>query len=261
MLSRLPVIALVGCVGVLVGCGIASRAAPHFVDLTYPFDEQTVYWPNNEPFVWRKTAWGPGKDGRWYASAAFSTAEHGGTHIDAPIHFAEGRATVDEIPPERLTGPAAVIDVVARCTDNREYEVQVSDLVEWERRHGRIPEHAIVLIRTGWGRYWPDRVRYLGTPTPDDAQTLHFPGLSAQAAEFLATRRIIAGVGIDTASIDPGRSPDFPVHRILNGANRYILENVAGLDRLPEHGAVLYAWPMKIKGGTGGPVRIIAQLP
>jgi len=231
------------------------------VDLTYDFDEQTIYWPTNKPFQWERTAWGITAGGYWYASGNFSASEHGGTHIDAPIHFAEGRQTVSEIPVERLIGPGIVVDVQARCMDHLDYEVQVMDFTAWEAQHGRIPDGAVVLVMTGWGQRWPDRKRYLGSDTPDVAGTLHFPGLSRAAADFLVRQRAVRGVGIDTASIDPGRSEDFPAHRVFNGANVYALENVAALERLPARGTTIVALPVKIKGGTGGPVRIIALLP
>ena len=165
------------------------------------------------------------------------------------------------LPLSRLIGPAVVIDVVAACAQNPDYRVRVDDLTAWERQHGRIPDGAIVLVRTGWGKYWPDKKRYLGSDTPGDTAHLHFPGLSREAAEFLATQRRIDGVGIDTASLDHGPSQDFIAHQILNGANIYGLENAANLERLPAVGATLIALPMKIKGGTGGPVRIIAIQP
>ncbi len=118
-----------------------------------------------------------------------------------------------------------------------------------------------MLVRTGWGRFWPDRKNYLGSDVPKDTANLHFPGLSREAAEFLARERKVDGVGIDTASIDPGQSRDFIAHQILNGADIYGLENVANLDKLPATGATLIALPMKIQRGTGGPVRIVAILP
>lgn len=231
------------------------------VDLTYPFDDQTIAWPTNKPFTWEKTAWGTTAGGYWYASGDFAMSEHGGTHMDAPIHFAKDRLTLDAIPVEQLIGPAVVIDVAAAAAQDRDYRLTVADIAAWERRHGRIPDGAIVLMRTGWGRYWPDRRRYLGSDTPQDARTLHFPGFSKEAAEFLVKERKIAGVGLDTPSMDYGPSQDFIVHQIVNGANLYGLENVANLERLPPVGATLIALPMKIKGGTGGPVRIIAILP
>jgi kynurenine formamidase len=154
-----------------------------------------------------------------------------------------------------------VVDVTQAAARDRDYRLTVNDLQAWESRHGRIPEGAIVLMRSGWGRYWPDKQRYLGSDTPGDPKTLHFPGFSKEAAEFLVKERAIDGVGIDTPSIDHGPSRDFIAHQILNGADRYALENVANLDKLPPKGATLIALPMKIRGGTGGPVRIIAILP
>jgi len=245
--------------------GAAPNSAPlderKLVDLTYSFDEQTVYWPTNKPFQWEKTDWGMTAGGYWYASGNFAASEHGGTHIDAPIHFGKGRSAVDEIPVQRLVGPAVVVDVTQAVARDRDYRLTVEDLKAWETRHGRIPDGAIVLMYSGWGRYWPDKARYLGSDIPGDPKTLHFPGFSKEAAEFLVRERVIDGVGIDTPSIDHGPSRDFIAHQILNGADRYALENVAHLDRLPPTGATLIALPMKIKGGTGGPVRIIAILP
>ena len=188
-------------------------------------------------------------------------SEHGGTHIDAPIHFAEGRLAVDEIPLQKLIAPAVVIDVRPSVEGSPDYRLSKQDLEKWESRHGVIPPGALVMMLTGWGQRWPDRARYLGTETPSDVRTLHFPGFSAQAAEFLIKERQVDGIGIDTPSIDYGPSQDFIVHQIVNGANLYGLENVANLEKLPPKGAIVMALPIKIKGGTGGPVRIIAVLP
>ena len=231
------------------------------IDLTYSFDEATVYWPTAKPFRLERDAWGPSAGGYWYASATYSASEHGGTHLDSPIHFAQGKATTDQLALSRLIGPAVVIDVSRACARDRDYQLSVADIAAWEQAHGPIPEGAIVLVRTGWGKFWPDRGRYLGSAAPGETANLHFPGLSRAAAEFLAIKRRIDGVGIDTASLDPGTSKDFIAHQVLNGANVYGLENVANLEQLPAIGATLIALPMKIKGGTGGPVRIIALLP
>jgi len=250
--------------GTLVA-GWSAACAPagpgQFVDLTYSFGRDTVYWPQNKPFQWERTDWGMTSGGYWYASATFSASEHGGTHLDAPIHFGQGRHTVDQIPVEQLTGPAVVVDVQPSCVQQPDYELTVEDLLRWEANYGRIPDGAIVLMLSGWGGRWPDRQRYLGSRTPDDPQTLHFPGFSRSAAEFLVTQRAVRGIGIDTASIDPGHSQDFPVHQVLGNANVYALENVASLERLPPRGATLWALPIKIQGGTGGPVRIVALIP
>lgn len=231
------------------------------VDLTYPLDEQTVFWPTNRPFTRERTAWGKTGQGHWYASAEFSMSEHGGTHIDAPIHFGEGRRSVDEIPLQKLIAPAVVIDVRPSVDENHDYRLSKEDLDRWESRHGPIQDGAVVLMLTGWGQGWPDKARYLGSATPSDPTTLHFPGFSKEAAEFLVKDRHIDGIGIDTPSIDYGPSRDFIVHQVINGANLYGLENVANLEKLPPKGAILLALPIKIKGGTGGPVRIIAILP
>jgi kynurenine formamidase len=231
------------------------------IDLTYALDEQTVFWPTNKPFTWEKAAWGRTANGYWYASGDFAMSEHGGTHIDAPIHFGEGRLAVDEIPVQKLIAPAVVIDVRSAVEDNADYRMSMGDLEAWETRHGPIAHGSVVLMLTGWGKKWPDRMRYLGSSTPSDPKTLHFPGFSKEAAEFLVKERRVDGIGIDTPSIDYGASRDFIVHQIINGANLYGLENVANLDKVPPKGAILVALPIKIKGGTGGPVRIIAILP
>ena len=137
------------------------------IDLTYPFDEQTIYWPHNKPFAWEQTSWGPSPGGYWYASGQFCTAEHGGTHLDAPIHFAEAGMTLDAIPLQKLIGPAVVIDVSEAARQDRDYRMTVADIEAWEEAHGKIPDGAIILMRTGWGRFWPDRAAYLGSKTPD----------------------------------------------------------------------------------------------
>lgn len=230
------------------------------IDLTYPFDEQTIYWPHNKPFAREQTSWGPSTGGYWYASGQFCTAEHGGTHLDAPIHFAKEGMTLDAIPLHKLIGPAVVIDVAEAARQDRDYRLTIADIQAWEEAHGKIPDGAIVLMRSGWGSFWPDRAAYLGSNTPDDAATLHFPGFSKEAAEFLTRERRIDGIGIDTASMDHGPSRDFIVHQIINGADLYGLENLANLELLPPKGATLILLPMKIKGGSGGPVRVIALL-
>src|SRR5581483_1020521 len=196
--------------------------------------------------------------GYWYASGRYAASEHGGTHLDAPIHFGQGKPAMDEIPLTRLVAPALVIDISSACAHNPDYLLTAADLAGWEKAHGRIPNATIVLVRTGWSKFWPDKKRYLGSDTPADTAHLHFPGIASDAAKFLAEQRKVAGVGIDTASIDYGQSKDFMTHRILNGAGIYGLENVANLEKVPATGATLIALPMKIKGGSGGPVRIVA---
>lgn len=233
------------------------------IDLTHPFDSTTVYWPTAAGFRITTDFQGLTPGGYYYVAKSFSTAEHGGTHLDAPIHFSEGRQYADEIPLDRLMGHAVVVDVADSCARNRDYQVSVADFERWEARHGRLPDDGIVLLRTGFGRYWPDRARYLGTEAqgPEAVAALHFPGLHPDAARWLATQRRIKAIGLDTPSIDYGQSRGFASHRILFAENIPAFENVANLDQLPATGFTVIALPMKIRGGSGGPLRIVAVRP
>ena len=230
------------------------------IDLTYSFNEQTIYWPTAKSFQHEKVAWGRTPGGYFYSSANYCASEHGGTHLDAPIHFSEKGWTSDQIPIDRFIGPAFVIDISAQCASNPDYTLSVQDIMSWEKKHSKIPANSIVLLRTGWGKFWPDKKKYLGDDRPGETSNLHFPSFSKESAEFLVQQRKVKGVGIDTASIDPGTSKDFIAHQIFTGANVYGLENIAHLEEVPEKGATLIAMPMKIENGTGGPVRIIAVL-
>jgi kynurenine formamidase len=232
-----------------------------WIDLSYAFDSSTIYWPTAQPFRLAVVSAQRTAAGYYYAANNFSAAEHGGTHLDAPVHFAEGQWTADAIPLERLFGAAIVIDVQEAVARDRDYRVSVADLEAWEGAHGKIPAGAIVLLRTGFGRFWPDRARYLGTTTTGAAAVpaLHFPGLAPEAARLLVTRGVHA-VGIDTPSIDWGQSTTFATHQVLFAANIPVFENVAQLDRLPVTGSVVIALPMKIAGGSGGPLRMVALL-
>ncbi|MGH7673567.1 MAG: cyclase family protein [Gemmatimonadales bacterium] len=242
---------------------LADRlAAGTWVDLTYAFDSTTIYWPTAQPFRLQVVSAQRTAAGYYYAANNFAAAEHGGTHLDAPLHFAEGRHAADQIPLAQLMGPAVVIDVARQADANADYRVTPGDLAAWEAAHGPIPAGAIVLIRTGWGSRWPDRARYLGTTKtgPAAVPQLHFPGLHPDAARVLVERHVDAA-GIDTPSIDHGQSTTFDSHQTLFGANIPALENVAHLDRLPAMGSFVIALPMLIKGGSGGPLRIVAVLP
>jgi kynurenine formamidase len=231
------------------------------VDLSYTFGPDTIYWPTAESFTLTPVARGRTPQGYWYTANNLCMAEHGGTHMDAPIHFAEGGRTSDAVPLESCVGPAAVIDVRPQAAADRDYRLTVNDIHAWEERNGRLPAGAIVIMRSGWGRFWPDKLRYLGTDKKGDVAHLHFPGFSEEAAAFLVKERDIAAIAVDTPSIDYGRSTDFTVHQIINGANKPGFENLANVDRLPEAGATFMALPLKITGGSGGPARAIAILP
>jgi len=265
---RTALATLLALAALAAGCaGRAARdpfAGAALVDLTHALDADTVFWPTErEGFVLEPVFHGRTEGGFWYEANRFRTAEHGGTHLDAPVHFGEGRPAVDAIPVERLAGPAVRIDVSAACAADPVHAVTVDELRAFEAAHGRIPDGALVLLHTGWGRHWPDRGRYLGTPLrgPEALPELRFPGLSEAAARWLVDERKVRAVGIDTASIDPGPSTGFEAHRVLAAAEVPGLENLANLDRLPARGFWVVALPTKIRGGSGAPLRAIAIVP
>lgn len=234
-----------------------------WIDLTYQFDKNTVYWPTSQPFGFDTVFAGMTDKGYYYSAFNIQGAEHGGTHIDAPVHFAQGKIPVDEIPIEQLVGDAVVVDVSERASGNPDYQVLVSDFEAWEKEHGPLPDGAIVLLRTGFGQYWPHAERYMGTAQrgAEAVSQLHFPGLHPDAATWLTTKRKIKAIGLDTPSIDYGQSTLFESHRILFAAEIPAFENVGHLDKLPAKGAWVFALPMRIKGGSGAPLRIVALLP
>jgi len=241
----------------------AALPSGDVVDLSHAYDTRTIFWPTSDPFRLEKTFDGVTPQGFYYASNNLFTAEHGGTHLDAPVHFAQGAQTVDQIPIDRFVGPAVVIDVAAQADQNRDYQVTVDDLLRAEREQGEIPRDAILLIRTGFSSRWPDAGRYLGTAArgADAVRDLRFPGLHPDAARWLVANRPIKAIGIDTASIDYGQSTLYESHRVLFERNIPAFENLTALDRLPPRGALVVALPMKIGGGSGAPLRAIAILP
>jgi len=258
-----PLSLTIGCLFALA-CQAPGRplAERRVVDLSHAYDEDTVYWPTAEGFRLHVDSRGMTPGGWYYEANSFASAEHGGTHLDAPVHFAQGQQSVDEIPLQRLVGPGVVIDVTAACQRDRDHQVDVAELRAWEREHGRLPEGAIVLLNTGFARYWPDRVRYMGTDErgAEAVAKLHFPGLHPEAARWLVSERSIGAIGLDTPSIDRGQSSTFESHRILFAADVPALENVARLAELPATGFTVVALPMKIRGGSGAPLRIAALL-
>ncbi len=230
------------------------------VDLSHDYSGETVYWVTAKEFKLDTVFAGQTEKGYYYSAFNFETAEHGGTHIDAPIHFSETGQTVDQIPLTRLIGDAIKIDVSANAANDPDYLISVQDLEKWEESYGQIPEGSIVLLQSGFGKYYPNKVKYLGTAERGEeaVQKLHFPGLSPDAAQWLVDNRSIKAIGIDTPSIDYGQSEYFESHVILLSKNIPAFENLTNLDQLPEIGFSIIALPIKIKGGSGGPLRIIA---
>lgn len=232
------------------------------IDLSHTYSAETLYWPTSpSKFEHKELSYGDTDAGFFYSAYVLSTPEHGGTHIDAPIHFYKDRQTVDEIPLENLILPAVVIDISAQAAADRNYRLSVSDISAFEATHGQIPVGSAVLLFTNWDQYWPDAKNYLGDDTPGDASNLSFPSFGAEATALLVKKRGVKMIGLDTASIDYGKSTDFPVHQIVAEANIPALENLTNLAALPPVGSQIIALPMKVKGGSGAPVRVAAILP
>jgi kynurenine formamidase len=240
--------------------GEVDLSRDRLVDLSHSFNGRTIYWPTATKFKLTEVADGETEGGWHYSANDFSAAEHGGTHLDSPIHFSEGGDTTEEVPLRRVVGPAVNVDVRRQARADRDHLVSVADLEAFEASNGRIAPNTIVLLRTGWSSRWPDARRYLGTAQRGEAAVpkLHFPGLHVDAARFLVEQRRIRAVGIDTASIDRGQSTMFEAHRVLAAAQVPVFENVANLNRLPADGFHVIALPMKIEGGSGGPLRAMA---
>lgn len=244
---------------ILIAGTCVAQTAParntRIIDLTQPLGPTTPIYPGGEPLRVRPLATIE-SDG--YAMNVITFGEHTGTHVDAPSHFIAGGWSVDQIPAERLVGPGAMIDISAPCDANPDYALTYLDIKRWEAQHGRIPNAAIVVVRTGWAQRWNEPSRYVNA---SDGATPHFPGVSAEAAEYLVEYRDLSGLGIDTLSIDPGLSRDFKTHRVLLSYNVFHIENVADPARIPPTGATLVVAPLALTGGTGAPCRVLAFVP
>nr|WP_299344055.1 cyclase family protein [Allomuricauda sp.] len=242
---------------------VEGQKEKRIVDLSHDYSRETVYWVTAKEFELDTVFEGLTEKGYYYSAYNIATAEHGGTHIDAPIHFAAGKQTVDQIPLERLIGPAIKVDVSDKAMDNPDYLVSIQDFLDWEMEQKlEIPDSAIVLLQTGFSTYYPDKVKYMGTALRGNAaiKLMHFPGLSPEAAEWLVNNRNINAIGLDTPSIDYGQSQYFKSHVVLLSNNIPAFENLTNLDQLPKMGFEIVALPMKIKGGSGAPLRIVALL-
>jgi kynurenine formamidase len=225
------------------------------LDLSYAISDKLVPWPGDARWFEAQVNATVEKNG--YFTRSFWMLEHYGTHLDAPIHFPPGKTPIDQIPVKQLFGPAVVLEARAAAANDADYQLPVARVEDWEKTHGRIPEGAIVLLRTGWAARWPDVQRYRN----QDAQgRMHFPGFSPEAAKLLIGRKV-SGLGCDTLSVDYGASGEFAVHHLALGAGLYHLENLADLSEVPEAGAFLIVAPIKLQGGSGGAVRVFALLP
>jgi kynurenine formamidase len=240
-----------------------SKVNSSLVDLTYTLDSSTLFWPNNTSgFEHILDFKGKTQKGYYYSSYKICTPEHGGTHLDAPIHFAEGKQTVEQIPLDNLCGDAVIVDISKNALANRDYLISIEDINHWEKINGELPKNIIILFRTGYGKFYPNRKEYFGTELKGDTAIpfLHFPGIDPNTAQWLVDNRSVKAIGIDVASIDYGQSTEFKTHQIFLGKNIPAFENLAQLDKLPLKGFRITALPMKIGGGSGAPLRIIAEI-
>ena len=243
----------------IIGLLLTQVAAAKIVDLTHDFDEKTIYWPTEKGYKRETVFFGKTNKNYFYSAFKFCAPEHGGTHIDAPIHFSEKGLSVDQIPIDQLLGQAVIIDVSKQVGSNRDYLITKDDILSFENKYRKLTSDDIVIFRTNWSQYWDDKKKYLGTDVLGDIEHLHFPGIAASAAMYLLQQQV-KGLGIDSASMDNGQAKDFLVHRIILGANKYGLENLSNLGVLPPTGARIIVAPMKIKGGSGAPVRVFALI-
>lgn len=266
MQIKLSIVALFST-GWQVGC--LPLHSQTVVDLTHAMGESAITWPSNDPFTVTKVfrdRVGEGEGGFWYESRDFSQAEHSGTHLDAPAHFAEGKWRVDQIPVSSLVGPGVKVDMTVKVRqDGLDSLLQLEDLESWENQYGLIPNGAVVIVHTGHGRLYHNRTAYLGYPenlevADKDTENLHFPGVGEEAARWLVQERGIIGLGIDTPSTDFGQSREFPTHQVLGASNVWGAENLARTDQLPPIGFKVLAMVQKLEGGSGGPARVIALL-
>jgi kynurenine formamidase len=231
-----------------------SRFA-NIVDLTHALDEDTPYIPvPGITFPFKKTLIATiAKNG--VAAYRWEIHEHLGTQIDAPTHFFERGLSLDQLPIDSLVVPLVVIDVSVRAASDPDTSVTVADIEAWERRHGRIPERAAVMMTSGWDSRINDAKAFVNA---DAAGVMHFPGFSAEAASFLARSRHVAGIGVDTLSLDPGFDVAYAAHKAWLATGKWGVELVANLRHVPPVGATVFVGATKVKGATGGPVRLIA---
>ena len=231
----------------------AAQSPPRIVDLGHPITATDPTW-DGKPAFERSVVATFDKDG--YTAGKIAVEEHFGTHLDAPAHFAKDGWTVDRIPVDRLYRPGVCINVTAQAAKDQDYRVTRADIAAFEAKHGAVPEGSVVLIATGWDRFWDGRGRYMN----DIGGVKHFPGLSVEAVTYLAKERRVAGIGIDTPSIDYGPSTAFEAHKVSMGLGVYHIENAAHLTLLPETNFMVVVAPIDIAGGSGGPTRLFAIL-
>jgi len=223
--------------------------ADHILDLTHPLEKSLFTWPGDPSF--EQTAW---KTDATFRLHRIQISEHGGTHIGTAAHFDPAGQDAAGIPVDELICPGVSVNCVKRCTEDSRYLVHPGDLSDWEIQNGKITPKSVVLIATGWDRFWHQEKRYFGTATQP-----RFPGISSAAVRWLIEQRLISGLGIDTAGIDGGLGLNLAANRELLQGNRFHLENLTNLTLLPVRDFELFIGALPVVGGTGAPARILAR--
>jgi kynurenine formamidase len=236
-----------------VAPGKRTIVADKVLDLTHTLSPTFPIWPGNEPIkITNKST--VAKNGSY--SNRWNIGEHHGTHLDSPSHFSPNGATVEKIDPASFIAPAAIIDIRERVKKDLDAAVSVDEVRIWEKTHGKLPKGCAVCLNSGWDAKAGDAKAFLGT---DAANKLHFPGFSKAAAEFLVNERDVAGLLVDTLSIDTGAATDFPVHKLWLGAGKWAVECVANLGKIPPSGATVFVGTPKVESASGGPTRVLAM--
>ncbi|MDZ8187826.1 MAG: cyclase family protein [Nostoc sp. ChiSLP02] len=221
----------------------------HVIDLDIP------QWPGDPPVEFETVA-ESNNDG--YYLRRFSLGEHSATHINAPNSFYSHSIGIDQYPAQSLVVPAVVIDIRQAVKANFDYALAIADVLAWEEQHGEIAAGSVVILNTGWQKKWSDKNAFFN----QDAEGIsHFPGFSKDATQFLLEQRQIAGVGIDTHGVDPGQDTTFATNRLILEQPRIVLENLTNLDRLPPKGTTLAIGILRLRGGSGSPVGVLAFVP
>ena len=231
---------------------LRTIAYRQIIDLTHPIHPNIPIWPG-DPATEFETVSQIEKDG--YFLRKFSMGEHSGTHINAPSSFYTGGASIDSYSPQSLVSPAIAIDIREQSLTNPDYSLTIDDILNWERQHKLIEPGNLVLLYTGWQAKWDDERAFFNR---DDREICHFPGFGKAATQFLLEERSIAGIGIDTHGVDPGQDESFVVNKLILEKQRIVLENLANLDLLPAADFTLAIGIIRLLGGSGSPVSVLA---
>jgi len=227
--------------------------ATKVIDLTHRLYGEMPFWPGGVPF--KKIRLVDYDQG--FQLHKFETGENTGTHVDAPSHFIKGNKPIDQLSLSELIVQAMVIDIQDKVAANPDYQLAATDVRTWEAEHGKISAGSLVILNTGWHKRFVNPKRYINM---GDDKVMHFPGFGPDSAELLVERDV-AGIGIDTLSLDHGPSKDYATHVIMLKANKYQIENLANLDALPPTGATVIVGVLPVKNGSQAQARVIALLP